>query len=55
MKNYSRAAAGKGKTAFRTGDKWRARKNISIRNIKSSKKIPTLRAGLYVQLSKKVY
>jgi len=35
MKNYSRNNAGKGKTAFRTGDKWRARKNIVVRDIKS--------------------
>ena len=35
MKNYSRNNAGKGKTAFRTGDKWRARKSIVVRDIKS--------------------
>lgn len=35
MKNYSRAKASKGKTTFRTGDKWRARKNIFTRDIKS--------------------
>ena len=34
MKNYSRALATKGKTTFRTGDRWRARKNIVVRNIK---------------------
>ncbi len=35
MKNYSRAKATKGKTAFRTGDRWRARKNTVVRDIKS--------------------
>ena len=35
MKNYSRAKAAKGKTTFRTGDKWRARKNVVVRDIKS--------------------
>lgn len=35
MKNYSRKNAGKGKTTFRTGDKWRIRKNIVVRDIKS--------------------
>lgn len=35
MKNYSRIKASKGKTTFRTGDKWRARKNAFVRNIKS--------------------
>ncbi|KKR25527.1 MAG: hypothetical protein UT57_C0065G0004 [Microgenomates group bacterium GW2011_GWC1_39_7] len=35
MKNYSRKNAAKGKTTFRTGDKWRARKNIVVRDIKS--------------------
>lgn len=35
MKDYSRKNALKGKTTFRTGDKWRARKNIVVRNIKS--------------------
>jgi len=38
MKNYSRNNAAEGKTAFRTGDKWRIRKNIAIRNVKSEKK-----------------
>ena len=35
MKNYSRKNASKGKTTFRTGDRWRARKQISTRDIKS--------------------
>lgn len=35
MKNYSRKNATKGKITFRTGDKWRARKNIVVRDIKS--------------------
>ena len=35
MKNYSRIKASKGKTTFRTGDRWRARKNIVVRDIKS--------------------
>ena len=35
MKNYSRNSAAKDKTAFRTGDRWRARKNTVVRNIKS--------------------
>ena len=35
MKNYSRTKATKGKTAFRTGDRWRARKNTVVRDIKS--------------------
>ena len=35
MKNYSRKNAAKNKTTFRTGDKWRARKNIVVRDIKS--------------------
>jgi len=35
MKNYSRNNAAKDKIAFRTGDKWRARKNTFTRNIKS--------------------
>ena len=35
MKNYSRAKASQGKTTYRTGDKWRARKNIVVRDIKS--------------------
>jgi len=34
MKDYSRKNARGNKTAFRTGDRWRARKNISVRNIK---------------------
>jgi len=38
MKNYSRKNARGNKTAFRTGDKWRIRKNIAIRNVKSEKK-----------------
>ncbi len=38
MKNYSRAKASQGKTTFRTGDKWRARKNIVVRDIKSMHK-----------------
>jgi len=38
MKNYSRNNAAKGKTAYRTGDKWRARKQISVLNIKSGGK-----------------
>ncbi len=36
MKNYSRNNAGKGKIAFRTGDKWRIRKHVAVRNIKSN-------------------
>ncbi len=35
MKNYSRKVATSDKTAFRTGDRWRARKNISVRDVKS--------------------
>ena len=35
MKNYSRNKAAQSKTAFRTGDRWRVRKNISTRNVKS--------------------
>ncbi|MDP3004457.1 MAG: hypothetical protein Q8N43_03075 [Candidatus Azambacteria bacterium] len=35
MKNYSRNNAAKDKTAFRTGDRWRARKNTFVRDIKS--------------------
>ncbi|MEK7087500.1 MAG: hypothetical protein AAB648_00680 [Patescibacteria group bacterium] len=35
MKNYSKKVARGDKTAFRTGDKWRARKNIVVRDIKS--------------------
>jgi len=35
MKNYSRNRAAKGKTTFRTGDRWRARKNVLVRDIKS--------------------
>ena len=35
MKNYSQKNAAKGKITFRTGDKWRARKNIVVRDIKS--------------------
>lgn len=38
MKDYSRKNARGDKTAFRTGDKWRARKNIVVRNVKSEKK-----------------
>ena len=38
MKNYSRNNAGKGKTAFRTGDKWRLRKHIAVRDVKSEKR-----------------
>lgn len=38
MKNYSRKNAVKGKNTFRTGDKWRVRKNIFTRNIKSQNK-----------------
>ena len=38
MKNYSRNKAAKDKIAFRTGDKWRARKNIAVRDIKSMHK-----------------
>lgn len=38
MKNYSRNNAAKGKTAFRTGDKWRIRKHAMVRNIKSMHK-----------------
>ncbi len=35
MKNYSRAKASKGKITFRTGDRWRARKSVIVRDIKS--------------------
>lgn len=35
MKNYSKKTARGDKTAFRTGDKWRIRKNIVVRDIKS--------------------
>ena len=38
MKNYSQKSASKGKTTFRTGDKWRIRKNIFTRDIKSQNK-----------------
>ena len=38
MKNYSRVKASKGKTTFRTGDKWRIRKSVFTRNIKSMSK-----------------
>jgi len=38
MKNYSRNNAAKGKTTFRTGDKWRLRKSIAIRNVKAEKR-----------------
>jgi len=34
MKNYSRNAAGKGKTTFRTGDRWRARKYMATLRVK---------------------
>ena len=36
MKNYSRKNARGNKTAFRTGDRWRIRKHIAVRNKKSN-------------------
>ena len=43
MKNYSKAAAGRGKTTFRTGDRWRARKYTAVLRVKSKFSFDKLR------------
>ena len=52
MKNYSRKNARGNKTAFRTGDRWRARKNISVLRTKSKFENPNIKQNLKIQIIK---